>query len=119
MWLTFRQMRVSQRRATSGPGVKPDLGWRQKRFKWYALYSWGCPFLISMVTGELALRGNDSLTTTTVQTIKTIQYLLNRRLNTKDLRACYVRLHSFLRRVPLGISYLTEMQIRQSTSLPR
>ena len=55
MWLTFRQMRVSQRRATSGPGVKPDLGWRQKRFKWYALYSWGCPFVISMVTGEFVL----------------------------------------------------------------
>ena len=55
MWLTFRQMRVSQRRATSGPGAKPDLGWRQKRFKWYALYSWGCPFLISLVTGEWLL----------------------------------------------------------------
>ena len=55
MWLTFRQMRVSQRRATSGPGGGPllQLGWRQKRFKWYALYSWGCPFLISSITGKL------------------------------------------------------------------
>ena len=54
MWLTFRQMRVSQSRATAaGGGPLLQLGWRQKRFKWYALYSWGCPAIISLVTGEL------------------------------------------------------------------
>ena len=58
MWLTFRQMRVSQRRSAVGPGGGPllQLGWRQKRFKWYALYSWGGPFIISLVTGELVRR---------------------------------------------------------------
>ena len=57
MWLTFRQMRVSQSRATAaGGGPLLQLGWRQKRFKWYALYSWGCPAIISLVTGELLLR---------------------------------------------------------------
>ena len=57
MWLTFRQMRVSQSRSTAaGGGPLLQLGWRQKRFKWYALYSWGCPAIISLVTGELLWR---------------------------------------------------------------
>ena len=57
MWMTFRQMRVSsshRRTAAVGPGGGPllQLGWRQRRFKWYALYSWGCSLLVCAVTGE-------------------------------------------------------------------
>ena len=34
----------------SMPDPSQPQGWRHKRFKFYALYSWGGPFLISLVT---------------------------------------------------------------------
>jgi hypothetical protein len=44
MWRTFRKIR-----GHSGDHNAPT-GWRHKRFKWYALYSWGCPAIIVAVT---------------------------------------------------------------------
>jgi hypothetical protein len=41
MWTTFRKFRPVQIRKT---------GLRHPKYKWYALYSWGCPLLVSIVT---------------------------------------------------------------------
>ena len=32
------------------PDPNEPQGWRHKRFKWYSLYSWGSPLLVTMVT---------------------------------------------------------------------
>lgn len=43
IWSTFRHMRRV-------PDSGGQQGWKHKRFKWFALYSWGCPLLMVLVT---------------------------------------------------------------------
>ena len=46
VWNSFRKMEdPSQTRNQS-----KKLGIFDKRFKWYALYSWGCPMVVTLVT---------------------------------------------------------------------
>lgn len=43
IWTTFRQMKTL-------PDPSIATGWRHKKFKFYALYSWGAPLLVIIVT---------------------------------------------------------------------
>ncbi|TRY77264.1 hypothetical protein TCAL_04042, partial [Tigriopus californicus] len=43
IWTTFRQMKTL-------PDPSHATGWKHKKFKWYALYSWGAPILVVVVT---------------------------------------------------------------------
>jgi hypothetical protein len=46
MWTTFRKVRPVQ----ISLGHDRKTGLRHPKYKWYALYSWGCPLLVSIVT---------------------------------------------------------------------
>ena len=48
MWSKFRRLRnISSKQALSS---KNDIGWNNPKYKWYAMYAWGCPAFISIVT---------------------------------------------------------------------
>merc|ERR1719351_209396 len=50
VWTTFRRFQVRQNNVATS-----QSGWRNKKFKWYALYSWGCPLIITVVTAIMHL----------------------------------------------------------------
>ena len=45
VWTSFRNLQV-----VSGLSNNKRLGIFDKKYKWYALYAWGCPFLVTIVT---------------------------------------------------------------------
>ena len=46
VWSSFRKMKPRVTFHTR----RQMLGFQDKSFKWYALYAWGCPFLVTCVT---------------------------------------------------------------------
>ena len=44
VWSSFRQLQAVSRQN------KNTLGIFDKKYKWYALYAWGCPLLVTIVT---------------------------------------------------------------------
>ena len=46
VWSSFRKLKPRVTFHTR----RQKLGFQDKSFKWYALYSWGCPFLVTFVT---------------------------------------------------------------------
>ena len=48
MWSKFRRLRnISSKQTLSS---KNNIGWKNPKYKWYAMYAWGCPAFISIVT---------------------------------------------------------------------
>ena len=46
MWNSFRKIQVFSQPITS----RKKLGIFHPKYKWYALYSWGCPLIVTIVT---------------------------------------------------------------------
>ena len=47
-WNSFRKIKAIKRQNTSG--INKKWGIFHPRYKWYALYSWGCPTIVTIVT---------------------------------------------------------------------
>ena len=48
LWLKFRKLRTfTSQRLSAGQNLS---GWRNPKFKWYAMYAWGVPLFISLIT---------------------------------------------------------------------
>ena len=46
VWNSFRKLKPAKQNL----GKRSRLGIFDKKYKWYALYAWGCPFIVTFVT---------------------------------------------------------------------